>query len=315
MKVLVVCTYRSYAAKTEYMAPFVYEQIQNLRKRGIDISLFQVKGGGLKAYLKAIPELRKQIRRTKANIVHAHYGLCGTIAVLASLWIKTCRTMVTYHGSDINNKSSRILSWVALHCSDSNIFVSQKLYDKAVYNQNMRDKSIVIPCGVDTELFHPMDRSECRKHFNMEKEKRYILFSKMFNITVKNYPLAKAAVDKLENAELVEFSGYSREDAVKLMNACDCAVMTSFTEGSPQFVKEAVACGCPVVSVDVGDVRNIVTGTNNCIITGYDAERLAEAMTEVIQTGHSDNIQLGNSYKQQYVISQILDIYKELNHI
>ena len=55
--------------------------------------------------------------------------------------------------------------------------------------------------------------------------------------------------------QLIELKGYSRDEVNALMYACDAFLMTSKTEGSPQVVKEAMACGCPIVSVDVGDVR------------------------------------------------------------
>ena len=44
----------------------------------------------------------------------------------------------------------------------------------------------------------------------------------------------------------------------------DILVLTSYFEGSPNIVKEAISCGLPVISVDVGDVKEQIDGIDNC---------------------------------------------------
>ena len=102
-----------------------------------------------------------------------------------------------------------------------------------------------------------------------------MLFSSRFDNEVKNYPLAKAAMELVPEATLIELMGYSRLQVGWLMNACDVQLTTSWRESGPLVVKEAMACGTPVVSVDVGDVKDVMGSTSGCYLADYDAADIA----------------------------------------
>jgi glycosyltransferase involved in cell wall biosynthesis len=68
------------------------------------------------------------------------------------------------------------------------------------------------------------------------------------------------------------------------MNACNVLLLTSKHEGSPTVVKEALACNLPIVSVDVGDVRQQFAGVPGCVISDNDSPQcIAQALIEVLQ--------------------------------
>lgn len=302
MKILLLCSHRYYAPYTEHVAPFIYEQMQELKPLGCEFKICFVRGGGVKSYIKAYLDMKKMIKTYQPNIIHAHYGLCGFIAILQN----RIPVVTTYHGSDVNNPHVRLCSKIAMAKSKCNIFVSNRLQQVA----GKVSCSVVIPCGVDTNWFVPMDKTECRKNLGWNQDKTYILFSKEFLDYAKNYPLAKTVMEIFDpSATLVEFYGYTRQQAVWLYSAVDCALMTSFTEGSPQFIKEAVACGCPIVSTDVGDVNFVVRDVENCKITSYDAQEIAESMHQMIAIGHFKETQLDNKYDKRQVAKAILDQY------
>lgn len=174
-------------------------------------------------------------------------------------------------------------------------------------------RAIVIPCSVDTTTFYPMDKMECRKQLRMDIGKTYILFSKEFTDTVKNYPLAKQAVEKYNpQADLLEFYGYTREQVPLLYNAVDLGLMTSFTEGSPQFVKEAVACGCPVVSTDVGDVQEVIDGVSNCYLSTYEVDDVVNGMQKALAVGHLQKTHLHERYTAKYIAKTIFELYTDI---
>jgi len=287
------------------MAPFIYEQMQGLKTYGCEFRVCFVKGGGAKSYIKAWRDIRKAIKEHQPDLIHAHYGLCGLIANLQ----RKVPVVSTYHGSDINNSRVRWISKIAIRLSLMNIFVSEKL--KSIVGNPHR--SIVLPCGVDTSRFYPMDRYNCREKLGMDKNKTYILFSKEFADEVKNYPLAKAAVDGLNcDAELLEFYGYTREQVPLLYNAVDCGLLTSFTEGSPQFVKEAVACGCPVVSTDVGDAAEVIDGVENSCICSYETGDVIKKLQKAIANGHLHDTHLNPKYIHENIVTRIFEIYQKV---
>ena len=109
--------------------------------------------------------------------------------------------------------------------------------------------------------------------------------------------MSETAIERLGiNAELLEFYGYSREQVPMLYNAVDCGLLTSFTEGSPQFVKEAVACGCPVVSTDVGDAAEVVNRVENSYITTYEVEDVVNKVRLALKKGHLNQTNLDAKY-------------------
>lgn len=305
MKILIICSHRYYAPYTDYVAPFIYEQMQDLKQLGCDFCFCFIKGGGLKSYLQAWRRMMRDIAEYQPDIIHAHYGLCCMVANLQ----RKVPVVSTFHGSDINNPKTRWISKIAIRLSKMNIFVSEKLRSIAGNPQ----RSIVIPCGVDVKEFYPMDKELCRTKLGIDLQKIYILFSKEFADRVKNYPLAKAAVEGLNcEAELLEFYGYSREQVPLLYNAVDCALMTSFTEGSPQFVKEAVACGCPVVSTDVGDVAEVIDGVKNAFVSTYEVDDVLTKLQQAVQIGHLSKTTLDSRYIDNNIVKSIHNIYTDI---
>ena len=272
MKVLIVAR-----NKNGRYAPFITEQVSALESLGVECRYFGVSGRGVRGYLKQLPELRRMIRDYRPDIVHAHYGLCGVLANLQ----RRVPVVTTYHGSDINDARVFRFSRWAIRKSRFNIFVSQQNVNIA---RPEKDYAL-IPCGINLADYPLVDRSEARKALRMDPAKKYVLFSGAFDNSVKNAPLAKAAMTLVPEAELMELRGYSRPQVALLMQAADALLLTSFMEGSPQVVKEAMACGCPVVSVDVGDVRDRVHGLAGCFVMDRTAESLAKGLQEALAFG------------------------------
>ena len=74
-----------------------------------------------------------------------------------------------------------------------------------------------------------------------------------------------------------------------MMSAADCLLMTSDVEGSPNVVKEAMACSLPVVSVEVGDVVERLRDVQPSRIVGRNPEELGRAVVEILETNRRSN--------------------------
>jgi glycosyltransferase involved in cell wall biosynthesis len=144
---------------------------------------------------------------------------------------------------------------------------------------------------------------------------KYVLFSGAFDNPVKNASLAKDTVDLIPEAQLIELKGYSRSQVSVLMHAVDALLMTSFTEGSPQVIKEAMACVCPIVSVDVGDVKERVSEIDGCFISDPDPRELAGYLSRAIsfekRTAGRDAI-IQSGLTNDVVAQKIVDIYRTI---
>lgn len=306
MRVLMVCTFKEDLA--ENVAPFVMEQKNALQRGGVECGWFLVRGKGIRGYLKQLRPLKKKIVSFQPDVIHAHYGLCGLLANLQ----RKVPVVTTYHGSDINDPKAFRFSKMAISLSAWNIFVSRKNMEMA----HVQERCSLIPCGIDLDDFQLLEKKEARRMMRLDDAKRYVLFAGAFDNPVKNAPLAKEVVAMLhdERVELIELKGYTREEVTLLMCAADVFLMTSLTEGSPQVVKEALACGCPIVSVDVGDVRERVDGVKGCFVAdSNDSKELAGLLRKALayagRTNGRDKI-FADGMDNKIVVKKLTEVYK-----
>lgn len=272
MKILIIASYNR-----NRFAPFIVEQVAALQKLGCEIEYFGLQGKGLKGYLKNFPDLKKKIKEFNPDVVHAHFGLSGLFANLQ----RQKPVVTTYHGSDINESNLLPFSKLSMRWSAWNVFVSRQTMDVV----HPKRKFSLLPCGIEINDMQLMDKNEARHRMRLTQDKRYVLFAGSYDREVKNAPLAKEVVSKLpeKNLELLELKGYSHEEVIVLLCAVDALLLTSLNEGSPQVVKEAMACGCPIVSVDVGDVYERTQGVDGCYVAKtFEPEELAKLLTKAL---------------------------------
>ena len=307
MKVLIVASFNKGS-----FAPFIIEQAEALKKQGCQVEFFGLQGKGLWGYVQNLPALRQQMKSFCPDVVHAHYGLSGLFANMQ----RRIPVVTTYHGSDINDKSVLRFSRMAICLSAWNVFVSTKTLEIA----RPKKKYSLIPCGIDLSDLQLTEKSAARQKMNLSAEKKHVLFAGAFDNKVKNAPLAKEVVSLLRdnNVELLELKGYSRDEVTLLMCAANAFLMTSFTEGSPQVVKEALACGCPIVSVDVGDVKERTQGVEGCYVAKTRepqelAKLLRKAMMFERKTKGREKI-IADGLDNNIVAKRIMGMYYKIHN-
>lgn len=318
MKILIV-------KKKDSCWPFVEEQVTAIHALdansiNVDCAWHLIEGKGLMAYVKDALRLMQTIRKEKPDVVHAHYGLSGYyVCLLVRLMglAKKLPVVITYHGSDINVEKIRKISQKAIRMAAYNIFVSPKMLNLVEEGENCA----VIPCGIDWADWPEMSKEEARSLMGLSPDKKYVLFSSDFQTEVKNPELAKAAIALLNDVELIELIGYTRAEVNKLMHAVDVCLMTSRTEGSPQFIKEAMACGCPIVTTRVGDTDYVIGNTDGCYFADDNAEDCASQLQKALAFAEKHNRTNGRKrieelgYSNDVVATKIKSIYFSICHL
>jgi glycosyltransferase involved in cell wall biosynthesis len=180
-------------------------------------------------------------------------------------------------------------------------------------------KAQIIPNGVGINRFKPLLETDSRKYLDYGQDKKLILFITIPNRPEKNLELADRAVKALNNNE-VEFKhiyNIPNSEMPYYLNAADVLLLTSKWEGSVNVVKEAMACDCPIVSTDVGDVRWVLGETEGCYITSFEPEDVADKIKAALAFGKRTNgrqriIEL--RLDSETVARRIIALYEEVSN-
>lgn len=272
---------------------FIKRQVEFLRAAGVVVEVYHFRGAK-KPWKYALQwlRIRPRLRRGRYDLVHAQFGQSGLLALPKRLPL-----VVTLRGSDLlgivgkegrNTLNGRVLNGMVRQVArraDAVVVVSDHM--KAHFRTEA--PIVVLPSGLDLEHFRPVPRDEARRRLKLAPEKRLVLFAGNPANPRKRYALAREAVDLLNRtlpAELTVAWGVPHDTMPCLMSACDALVFTSMQEGSPNVVKEALACDLPVVSVAVGDVAERLQGVAGCeLCIDERAETIAAGLERVLRRG------------------------------
>jgi len=276
---------------------FARRQAEALRALGVDVRPFLLDPSrSLASLARERRRLKREIRANAPDLVHAHYGsgsafLCAVTTRLP--------LVVTFHGSDLNPvphlgpalaAATHALSQLAALRADRIICVSEELARRLVWR---RDRAVVIPMGVDLALFRPRPRDEARRAVGWDPAARVVLFNAGVPSPGKRRDLAEAAVAEarrdLPSARLEPLASVAPDRVPDYLNAADCLLLTSDHEGSPTIVKEALACNLPIVSAEVGDVRERLASVAPSEIAERSPEALGAAIVRVLADGRRSN--------------------------
>jgi len=289
----------------------VLNQADALIKHGTHVIFFITKGSGVFGYLKSILPLIQEIKRQNPEVVHAHYSLSGFIAGIAT----RKPVVVSLMGSEMS--SPIVIKWIIR-------FFYSFLWDKVIVKTpEMRTRlklagAEVIPNGVDIERFHPMDKILARESLGYSIDEKKILFLADPKRSEKNYSLAKKSVDLLNGqAKLNVIYNIPPDMVCWHINSSDVVLLTSFWEGSPNIIKEAMACNAKIVSTDVGDVKQNILDLQGCYIASFEPEDIAGKLLLALNDPNASNgreriILLG--LDSNSVTKKILNIYQTVTN-
>lgn len=308
MKVLVV-TNMYPRPQSPASGTFVRQQVESLRKEGVDVDVFLVVGSKHKLnYLWGIFRLWAWLLTHRYDLIHAHYVFSGIIARTQFLY----PVVLTHHGVEV------FMNWQRFPSQAINALVDRVILVSEEQKRKLRcSKAEIIPCGIDFDLFRPMPREEARNKLGLPQQKKLVLFAGHHWRREKRFDLVKAAVDLAQKTdpsiELVFVSGQPPDVVPLYMNACDVLLLLSDGEGSPMVIKEAMACNLPIVSVPVGDVPKVIGGTDGCYLCSQDPADAAEKLRVALgHPGRTNGREMIEYMRHDVIAKRIVAVYQEL---
>lgn len=307
------------------VSSIVENQGRSLQSIGIDVSYYALKGKGFWGYFKQIFLLRKYLKVNTFDIIHAHYGLTAIIVLIAK---QKQKIVVSFMGDDIvgsnrpdgsiTKKSlllARLNIFLAKHYYNYSILKSQEMYSKVAFHN-----AELLPNGVDTSIFYPEQKSEARALLDIDNNSKVLIFVSNPNRVEKNYSLAERTVEMLGSNSIRLIPVYNQPQAMlrHYYSAADLLVLTSFHEGSPNVIKEAMACSCPIVSTDVGDVRWVFGEIGGCFISSFNPDDFAKNIKMALLFSERNSRTFGRErilelgLDSKIVAKKIVEIYNKV---
>jgi teichuronic acid biosynthesis glycosyltransferase TuaC len=308
VKVLVV-TNMYPTRRTPAVGTFVFDQVAALRQAGVDIDVLHVNGrDDTWNYLRGFFRLWRVIARKKYDVIHAHYVFSGIIA--RAQW--AVPVVLTHHGPEVLG-FPRWQTWLSK--------LVTPFFDEVIYVSEQMRRALndadgwVIPCGIDLDAFVRVPREEARATLGLPPDKPLVLWAGEHWRPEKRFVLVEQAMERLKqslpDAELVLLSQRPHELVPTYMSACDSLVLTSLLEGSPMVIKEAMACDLPIVSVQVGDVPEVVNGTVGCAIVEREPDQIARGLADTLRRRErTDGRTRVSRFAKDRIAAAIVDVYQ-----
>lgn len=257
---------------------FVKEQVASLEALGVecDVLYCNRKGHGTWMYLTYIPVIWWRILRGRYDVIHCHHVLSALLCI-CTLWPLFKKCVVSYQ-----NDPTR--EW-KINCFGLVHLLFNRIIIKNDSEYLKRSRTVYLPNGCNADYFVPMDRTECRKSLGLKEDAIYVLymdsnhlgrpqkrkdrFMETINLLKKEYP----------QIEALELYNTPREWVPAYINSCNLHMISSDFEGSPNSVKECLCCNVPVVSTDVGNVREMIGDIPGCyVVSEFTPNALAGAV-------------------------------------
>ncbi len=296
------------------ISPIASSQIQMLMSAGIDVDNFLIVGKGFKGYLQNIPKLKTHLKNKKYDVVHAHYSLTAFVASLAG----ARPLVVSLMGSDVHNtklnnliiKLFNLLFWKEVIVKSNEMQVKIGLKN-----------AHVIANGVNLDQFEFIDKQQARLQLGWNSDKIHLFFPADTKRYEKNYPLIASAL-KMFNDHSIEIHKLDKAIDSEMMNlhyqASDIVLLSSLWEGSPNVIKEALACNKIIVSTDVGDVNERFGNLKGVFIAQLDTQDYFSQIKKAIDFFKSNNsvkgreILIAQGLDGKSFAQRLIDIYNKI---
>lgn len=296
LKVLAVSNHWAAAKDAPFLCIFMDRQLNSLKNIGVRVDTFDIgkSHSPFKLFQRWL-ELRKEVRQLKPDIVHSLYGtISGFLSVFSGR-----PTVVSFCGSDLLPGASIsplrrylgfLLSNLSALCARGIICKSEGLRSALWWRQSL---AVIIPNGVDLELFSPGAQNEARFELKWDMYCPIVIHNVGNDPIRKGLEVAETAMShvasRIPEAKLHIISGVEPHRMPLYYRAADVLLCASKAEGSPNVIKEALACNLPIVSCSVGDVSERLKGVYPSTVVPRDPKCMADAIVDIILTRSRSN--------------------------
>ena len=295
---------------------FVKEQVESLDNLGVDNSIMFINGreGGKKEYLFSPIRIRKHLKCNRYDLIHCHHSFSAVMLILSGrIWTNRC--VVSYQNPP--DREGGILLFKLI----------PRLFHQVILKHDpvhlRQSKLLYLPNGVNIDFFRPLDKQQSKSKLRLDVNKRYILFMDSNNRKRKqkridrfNQVISHLRADfHLKDIEPLILTNTKRELVPYYINASELHLLTSDFEGSPNSVKECLSCNVPVVSTDVGNVRDIMGDIPGCYISdSLDSLALAGCVMKALETNEIDGRKaiIDKGLDMKSVASKLMTVYQEI---
>lgn len=307
---------------------FVRRQVDSLVAAGVSIDVVAIHGYRSPLAYVQVAALMASWGTTRHTyrLVHAHGGEAGLAA-------RACRgapLVVSYLGSDLLGapRDDGSVSWrrrlqVGL-CRAGSLVTAANIVQSRGMERTLpalaRAKTHVIPNGVDRREFFPRPRNEARAEVGWRDDERVVLFAANPALPYKRHALAASACEQatqfVGSIRLFVAHGVPPETMPTLMNAADCLLHPSASEGSPNVIKEALACDLPIVATPVGDVPELLANVESCFVCEPRVNDLARALVACLTSPRRSNGSCGSeNLSQERTVARLLALYEDVGRV
>lgn len=257
--------------------------------------------------------LTPRVRRFKPDLVLAYWVYPDGFAAMQTAKALGVPCVVGALGSDIHVRTgvNERMTQRVIDGADALLTVSEAMREYTIHTFNAAsDKIHTIVNGFNTDVFLPMDQVAVRDKLGVKQDEKMIVYVGRF-VEAKGLRELMTAFTQLAQSDpkvtlalvgdgvmrdelqsMVRASGLdgrihwpggqSPAGVAEWINAANVLTLPSWSEGYPNVVVEALACGRPVVATDVGGTREIIDESNGVLIPAKDAGQLTTALKDVL---------------------------------
>jgi hypothetical protein len=175
-----------------------------------------------------------------------------------------------------------------------------------------KKRAIVLPTGVDLNRFRPRSKKKARALLGWANEERIVVFNGENRPETKGSKFAELALRIAEKEvgpiRLINFDGSIPPDLIPTyLNAADCLIFASVREGSPNIIKEALACDLPIVSTDVGDVaERLQSVAPSTVIANRDITEFGRALSDILRCNRRSNGRIAGKLQSEVEVAAVI---------